>query len=69
MQRLVKQLIEERGRIDGALKVLGAATSSETQAILGTGKRSKRRTMIAAARKRIAEAETARWAKQKGASK
>jgi hypothetical protein len=64
MQEIIKQLTEERGRIDAALKALGAASSKKTQGILGT-RRTKGRKLSAAARKRIGDAQRERWAKQK----
>jgi hypothetical protein len=56
---IVKELQQERGRIDAAIKALsplnGAAPTT-----------SSRRTVSADARRRIAAAQRARWAKVKG---
>ena len=59
-QRSVEQL-------DAALKVLTGLGGSRTQAV--TRSSGKRRTMSAAARKRIAAAQRARWAKWKAERK
>ncbi|HXY10058.1 MAG TPA: hypothetical protein VEI52_19610 [Terriglobales bacterium] len=59
---IVNQLEAERDRIDAALKALRELGNTP-------GRRHKRRTMSAAARRRIAAAQRARWAKVKGAGK
>ena len=56
---IVKQLEAERDRIDSAIKALRGLDST-------SGGQPKRRTMSAAARRRIAAAQRARWAKVKG---
>jgi hypothetical protein len=71
MANVVQQLRKERDQaqrkveqLDEALKVLGSLGASLGRT--GGGKRSgKKRTMSAAARKRIAAAQRARWAKWK----
>jgi hypothetical protein len=60
---IVQQLQQERARIDAALRALtGASTTRGTT-------RTGRRTMSAAARRKIAAAQRARWAKWKAAKK
>ena len=69
----VRQLKQERARaqkevekLDAAIRVLSGLTGTKP----GLGRRAsvgKRRTMSAAARKRIAAAQRARWAKWKAA--
>jgi len=70
----VRQLKQERARtqkevekLDAAIRVLSGLTG--TKRGLGSGRAGigKRRTMSAAARKRIAAAQRARWAKWKAA--
>jgi hypothetical protein len=70
----VRQLNQERARtqkevekLDAAIRVLSGLTG--TKRVLGRGRAGigKRRTMSAAARKRIAAAQRARWAKWKAA--
>ncbi len=76
LTKAVRQLEKEREQarrkleqLDTALKVLsGLASSSRTVGGVRTGAK-KSRTMSAAARKRIAAAQRARWAKWKAARK
>jgi hypothetical protein len=75
LANVVQQLRKERDQaqrrveqLDEALKVLGSLSGSPRKA--GRAQISgKRRTMSAAARKRIAAAQRARWAKWKAARK
>lgn len=55
---VVKELQQERDRIDAAIKVLASLNG-------GTPTQSRGRTMSAAARRRISAAQKARWAKVK----
>jgi len=71
LTQAVRQLKQERDQtrknleqLDAALKVLSGLTGA-TRGFARGGK--KRRTMSAAARKRIAAAQRARWAKWKAA--
>jgi hypothetical protein len=65
--QIVHQLKQERSRLDAAIEALEGAT--------GGGKRrgrppgSKRRTLSAAARKRISQAMKKRWAERKKKTK
>jgi hypothetical protein len=62
INEVVQQLKQQRSRIEAAIRAL--------EGVKGAGKRrgrppgSKRRTMSAAARKRISEAMKARWAER-----
>jgi hypothetical protein len=59
---IVQQLQQERARIDAALRALtGISNHSGAMGAARTG----RRTLSAAARRRIAAAQRARWAKWK----
>jgi len=59
---IIKQLEQERDRIDSAIKVLKGAGSHD-------GSNRPKKTMPAAARRRIAAAQRARWAKVKAGKK
>jgi hypothetical protein len=61
MSQVVKQLRKERDKVERQLSGLNAALS----AFVGTYKRSAKHTLSAAARKKISQAQKARWAKQK----
>jgi hypothetical protein len=61
---IVQQLQQERARIDGALQALTGIGKGQR----GTA-RTGRRTLSPAARKRIAAAQRARWAKWKAGKK
>jgi len=63
---IVQQLQQERARIDAALQALTRV--SNTRSTRGTA-RTGRRTLSAAAHRRIAVAQRARWAKWKAAKK
>ena len=58
---VLEQLKQERAKLDNAIKALGGVVG------IGSGRQStngrERRKMSAAARKRIADAQRARWAK------
>jgi len=60
---IVQQLQKERARIDAALRALTGTSSTRGTARTG------RRTLSPAARKRIAAAQRARWAKWKAGRK
>jgi len=71
LTKTVEQLKQERERtrkelerLDSALTILTSLTGAKRGFVRGRG---KRRTMSAAARKRIAAAQRARWAKWKTA--
>jgi hypothetical protein len=59
---LIRQLTEERDRIDAAIKLLSGSDAPTKAPAKG-----KRKKMSAAARKRISAAQKARWAKAKKA--
>ena len=70
----VQQLKQERARtqkevekLDAAIRVLSGLTGTKQGSGRGRAGIGKRRTMSAAARKRIAAAQRARWAKWKAA--
>ena len=70
----VRQLKQERARtqkevekLDAAIRVLSGLTGTKRGLGRGRAGVGKRRTMSAAARKRIAAAQRARWAKWKAA--
>ena len=62
-QGILRALEAERARIEAAIKLLSG--TGTTTAAAPTGKRRGRRKMSAAARKRISDAQKARWAKAK----
>lgn len=62
---IVKQIKKERDRIERELSGLNAALSAFVGAYKGTKPTGKRRTMSAAARRKISLAQKARWSKQK----
>ncbi len=59
---LIRQLTEERNRIDAAMKLLSGLGTTVTTKATAKGKRKK---MSAAARKRISETPKKRWAAAK----
>jgi hypothetical protein len=74
LAKAVRQLKKERaqtqtklGQLDAALKVLGSLGGSSGRSGRAQMPGKKRRTMSAAARKRIGAAQRARWAKWKAA--
>jgi hypothetical protein len=70
---IIKELKQERARIDSALSALEQLTpgvnktTPHIQAAASNGAGKKRRRMSAAARKAIGDAQRKRWAKQKKA--
>jgi hypothetical protein len=69
---IIKELKQERARIDSALSALeqltpGISKTPRVQALASNGASKKRRTMSAAARKAIGDAQRKRWAKQRKA--
>jgi hypothetical protein len=67
VQVLQQQLSEAKRQVNAIEKAIAAFGS--TLAGNGRGPGRKKRTMSAAARKKIAAAQRARWAKQKAAAK
>jgi len=64
LSKIVKQINKERNRLEKQLSGLNAALTAFAGVYRGTAKpRRKRRQMSIAARKRIAAAQRARWAK------
>ena len=62
MNGIVKQLKKERDRVERQLSGLNSALAAFVGTYYG-GKTRKKRTLSAAARKRISAAQKARWAK------
>ena len=74
IQSVVKQLQQERTRLEKELQGVTAALTTFGKVFLSPTKRApfvrrKKRTISAAGRKRIAAAQKARWAKMKAARK
>jgi len=74
IETVVKELQQERARLENELQRVTAALTSFGKVFLQAGRgRSlgarKKRTISAAGRKRIAAAQKARWAKVRAASK
>ena len=63
---VLKQLEQERDRLDVAIKAIGGISRNGTRSARITRGRRGRRRMSAAGRTRIAAAQRARWAKQRG---
>jgi hypothetical protein len=63
---IVKQIKKERDRVERELSGLNAALSAFVGTYTGAKPTGRRRTMPASARRKIALAQKARWAKQKG---
>jgi hypothetical protein len=59
---VLKEMQQERNRLDEAIRVIGKLVSGNHN-----GARSTKRTLSVAARERIAAAQRARWAKAKAA--
>jgi hypothetical protein len=59
---LIRQLSEERDRIDAVIKLLSGSDAPTMASVKG-----KRKKMSAATRKQISEAQKKRWAKQRKA--
>jgi hypothetical protein len=62
---VLKDLEQERSRLDQAIKVLGTLVGRNNQRTAQTRANRPRRTLSVAARRRIAAAQRARWAKWK----
>jgi hypothetical protein len=62
---IVKQIKKERDRVERELTGLNAALSAFVGAYKGAKPKGTRRTLSAAARRKISLAQKARWAKQK----
>jgi len=69
ISQAVKQLHEERKRVQAELSGIDLALQALQGYRSTNGSRGPRRTMSVAARRRIAEAQRARWAKWKRAQK
>jgi hypothetical protein len=72
IQSVVKQLQQERARLESELRGVTAALTTFGKTFLQGSKRGatrKKRTISAAGRKRIAAAQRARWAKVRAAAK
>jgi hypothetical protein len=63
LSSIMKQLKQERDRVERQLSGLEAALTAFASAYSGTKPSRKRRKMSIAARKKIAAAQRARWAK------
>ena len=62
LAEVLKELQQERSRLDEAIRVIGQLVSGNH-----AGAKRTKRNLSAAARERIAAAQRARWAKAKGA--
>ena len=62
---VLKDLEQERSRLDQAIKVLGTLVGRNNRRSSRTRANRPRRTLSVAARRRIATAQRARWAKWK----
>jgi hypothetical protein len=62
LAEVLKELQQERSRLDEAIRVIGQLVSGNH-----TGAKRTKRTLSAAVRARIAAAQRARWAKARGA--
>jgi hypothetical protein len=74
IQSVVKQLQQERARLEKELRGVTAALTTFGKVLLSPTKRApvarrKKRTISAAGRKRIAAAQKARWAKVRAGKK
>ena len=70
MQSVVGQLQKERMRLEGELRRVSAALSAFGKVYMkGSKNRSRRGTISAAGRKRIAAAQRARWARVRAGKK
>ena len=61
IEQIAQQIREERDRLDAAIKVLSTMTGSNSTRPSG----GRKKTLSAAARRRISLAQKARWAKVK----
>jgi hypothetical protein len=66
---IVKQLKKERDKVEKQLSGLNAALAAFVGSYYGTKPARQKRTISAAGRKRIAEAQRKRWAKIKAKKK
>jgi hypothetical protein len=69
LEQIVRDLKSERDRLDAAIRALegvGASINRRTSKAASPAKTTGRRTMSAAARRKIAAAQRARWARVKG---
>jgi hypothetical protein len=69
LENIVQQLRQERDRLDSAIKALEALTAIEIRPTTGNTRTKGKRTVSLAARRRMAAAQKARWAKAKSAPK
>jgi hypothetical protein len=70
IESIVQQLRQERDRLDAAIRALTSLGGGRTgQNSASTGAAPKRRTLSVAARRKIAAAQRARWAKIKAKQK
>jgi hypothetical protein len=69
VSRIVKQMKNERDRVERQLSALNLALSAFVGSYYGAKPSRKKRTMSSAGRKRIAAAQRARWAKIKAKKK
>jgi hypothetical protein len=69
IESIVQQLRQERDRLDAAIRALTSVGGGTGQSTASTGATPKRRTLSAAARRKIAAAQRARWAKVKAKQK
>jgi hypothetical protein len=65
---VLKELQSERDRLDQAIKALQPLVSMNGQLPVRVGREGARRTLSVAARRRIAAAQRARWARVKSAN-
>jgi hypothetical protein len=65
---LLKELQQERNRLDRAIQAIGELVTPDHSGAAQPGTESTRRTVSAAARRKMAAAQRARWAKAKGAA-
>ena len=65
---VLKELEQERGRLDQAIEVIGKLVGRNSSGSVQTRPNRPRRAMSAAARRKISLAQKARWAKTKRAA-
>jgi len=68
IEGIVQQLRQERDRLDAAIRALTAVGGGTSQSTVSSAA-PKRRTLSMAARRKIAAAQRARWAKVKARQK
>jgi hypothetical protein len=64
---VLKELQQERSRLDHAIQAIGELVAPNHSGAAQRGVKRTRRTVSAAARRKMAAAQRARWAKVKGA--